>query len=57
MSGILSTNLFSLPLCNAAYFFVTVFALKAGHHCPGTNVVFLYYLGEQQGVSELVAVQ
>lgn len=28
MSGILSTNLFFLPLCNAAYFFVTVFALR-----------------------------
>lgn len=45
-------------LQNAAYFFfVTVFAFKRNHRCPGTNVVFSYYLGEQQDLSESVAVQ
>lgn len=36
----LLTIFFVHPVHNAAYFFVTVFALKRNHHCPGTNVVF-----------------
>lgn len=56
MSGILSTNLFLSPCVMQLTFCYSV-CIEAGHHCPGTNAVFLYYLEEQQGLSELVAVQ